>query len=408
MANYHIHPKMKKLLTAMFVLLVLAMPTALASISVSVDDVQASGTSLSVIAGDTLPVQVTYQLGENASDVVVEVELSYGHGKKIEASTDPVDVLEGVTYKKNLELTLKDDLETSASGEEYNLEVRLKDGRGHTLESENYDLTVQRKNDLLEIQKVMVPSVLEAGKPAKMTVVVKNVGSDNQDDVYVKISSPELGISLEERAGDIKAMDDDEDKDVATIDLPLRLSSNALEGTYTLKVQAYNDNVNVVTTKTVAVSGVKKAADSTEVVPVADSMNLKQGSTGLYQLHLLNLGNAAQTYSVSVEGLDGWATYQVNPLSVKLNPDASQLVDLALSVSDKALAGEHAFTVKVASDGKEVRSLTLAANVKKSVFQVDAMLISVVVLAIILVALVLVLVKTRKADEETEVEESYY
>ncbi|MBU2522700.1 MAG: hypothetical protein KKE23_00210 [Nanoarchaeota archaeon] len=408
MKTLNVHPKMKKLLTAMFVLLILAVPTALAEMSVTVDDVSVWETSLSVEAGDTLPVQVMYVLDENASDVVVEVELSYGHGKKTEVSTNPVDALSGVVYKKNLKLKLADDVETSASGEEYSLLVQIKDGKGHVLESAEYDLTVQRKNDLLEIQRVIVPSVLEAGKTAKMTVVIKNIGSDKQEDVYLKISSTELGLYEEEYAGDIKAMDEDSNEDVTTIDVPLRISKDALKGTYTLTVEVHNDNLDVKTTKTVTVNGIQKAADSTDVVAVEKSLDLKQGSTGVYQLHLLNLGNAAQTYSVSIRGLDGWASYDVNPLSVKLNPDSSQLVDLALTVSDKAMAGEHTFTVAVESDGKTVKELTLTTNIEKSTWKVDTMLISVVVLAIVLVALVAVLVKSRKSEDETEVEESYY
>jgi len=311
--------------------------------------------------------------------------------------------------KKNLKLELPSDLETTASGEEYTLSVTLKDGRGRTLEpSAEYELTVQRQNDLVEIQRVIVPSVLEAGKAAKMTVVLKNIGSDEQEDLYLKISSTELGLFEEEYVGDLEAMDEDDNEDVATIDVPLRISNGALEGTYALKVQVYNDNLEVMTTKTVTVNGIQKAADSTDVVAVEGSLDLKQGQTGVYQLHLLNLGNDAQTYTVSVTGIDGWASYDVNPLSVKLNPDSSQLVDLALTVSDKAMVGKHTFTVAVDSDGKTVKEMTLTTNIEQSTWKVDAMLTSVVVLALILVALVAFLVRSRKSEDETEVEESYY
>jgi len=406
---------MKKLLIAMFALLVLAIPSVCAEMEVSLNNAPlginngAYGIPLSVVAGDSLDLNVLYFAELNASDVVIEAELSYGHGKKIEASTDPVDVFEGVLYMRDMTLNLKDDVESTPSGESYTLDVRVKDGRGRTLESEEYLLNVQRKNDLLEIQKVMVPSNIEAGKPVFMTVVVKNLGSDDQDDVYIKVTSPELGLSEEERAGDIKAMDENNgDEDTATIDVPLRIPKNAVEGTYTLTVRAYNDNAAVEAKKTISVKGVQKAADSTDVVALVKALSLKQGKTGVYQLSLLNLGNAAQTYSVSVEGLDGWGAAQVNPLSVKLSPESSQLVDVALTLSDSALVGEHSFTVKVDSDGKTVGELTLTANVEKNTFQVDAMLISVVVLAIVLVALIVVLVKTRKSEDETEVEESYY
>ncbi len=405
----HIHPKMKKLLTAMFALLLLVMPSVMAYVDVRVDGMDDiySRATLSVIPGETIPVEVYFDVANNASDVVVEVELSYGHGKKTEVSTDPIDAFVGTLYKEKVELKIRDDIETSPYGEIYTLSVTIKDGKGKILESTTVDLNLQRENDLLEIQKVMVPSFLEAGKPAIMTVVLKNIGSDEQEDVYVKVQSKELGLELEERAGDIASMDDDEDEDTATVDFPIRIPKDAYEGVYTFIIEAYNDNVEVSTTKTVSIEGIKKAEDTTEVVPMQKSLNIKQGSSGTYSISVLNLGDSAQTYSISLEGLDGWASYQTIPLGVKVGPEASQLIEVVLSVSDKALLGEHAFTVSIESNGEVVKELPLTANVEKS-NKINAMLISVIVLAIVLVALVIILVKTRKSEDDAELEESYY
>jgi heme/copper-type cytochrome/quinol oxidase subunit 2 len=61
----------------------------------------------------------------------------------------------------------------------------------------------------------------------------------------------------------------------------------------------------------------------------------------------------------------------------------------------------------VKSDNAE-KTVTLTANVNKA-GGIDALMISVIVLAIVLVILVVVLVKTRKSsDEMAEAEESYY
>lgn len=403
----HIHSKMKKLLIAMFALLVLAVPSVCA-MTVSVDDVVAGSSPLSVVAGSNLPIEVTYSVTSNYSDVVVVAELSYGHGKEIEVSTDPVDAYVGTLYKKSLNMQLKNDLETTSTSEGYTLSVRLKDGKGKTLESAEYRLALQRKNDLVEVQRVMMPSYMEAGKVSTMTVVLKNIGSDKQEDVYVTVSSPELGLFEEARARDLMSMDGNEDKDVATISLPLRLPKEAVEGAYAFKIRVRNDNVDFVTTKTVSIKGMKKAEDSTEAVSQIKSLDLKQGKSGVYRISLLNLGNAARTYKLTAEGIEGWASVEVNPLEITLGPKASQSVDVTLSVSDKALVGEHAFTVKVKTDDKVVREVPLTADVKKSTFEASAMLVSVVVLAIVLLVLVVVLVKSRKSDEETEVEESYY
>jgi len=398
--------KMKQLLIAMFVLL-LVTPLTLASFTVSVDDLTAE--PISVVVGQKLPVEVVYNLSSNYSDVRVKAELSYG-SKDVEVESEARDLIAGTTYKEHLDLVVPRDVDSTPQGESLTLSVRLKDGKGNTLATKDFVLTVQRKSELLEIQKVLGPSMGEAGKPTLWSVVVKNVGSHDQDDVYVRITSPELGLDVEERAGDIKASDDEEDEDVGTVDIPLRLPKDAVEGKYTLTVKAYNDDVETTSTKTLWVSGAKKAADSTEVVAVAKSLEIKQGETGLFQLNLLNLGNNAQTYTLAVTGLDGWATYQVNPLSVKLSPQSSEMINLGLTVSESALAGEHSLRVVVLSDGKEVRELTLTANVQKNNSGMSAMLVSVVVLAVVLVVLLSLLVKLRKSDdvESLENEESYY
>ncbi len=415
---------MKKLLIAMFALLLVVTPSVLAQSSftdASVNLFQVGlgdsifgmegfgGMPISVMSGATLPVSVWFELDTDTSDVVIEAEISYGHGKKTEVSTAPLDVVTDTLYNKKLELKLRDDADLTAPGESLTLSVTMKDGSGRTLAVQDFELLVQRNNDNLEIQEVLGSSTAEAGKATKLTVVVKNTGADEQEDVYVRVTSPELGIDVKERAGDIESMDDDADEDVATVDVPLRIPKEAVEGKYTLNIKVYNKNVETSATKTLWVSGAKKAADSTEVVPVVKSLDVSQGATGVYQLNLLNLGNSAQTYTLSVEGLDGWATAQVNPLSLKLNPQASQTVGVGLTVSENALVGEHSVTVKVLSDGKEVRSVTLTANVKEQGVKVNTMLISVVVLAVVLVVLLVLLVKLRKSDEEmTASEESYY
>ena len=276
--------------------------------------------------------------------------------------------------------------------------------------SQDFDLTVQRNSDELDIQKVLGPNSAEAGKPVIWTVVVKNIGSKEQEDVYVKVFAPELGLSVEERAGDIKAEDEDGDEDTATVDVPLRIPKDAVEGNYQVFVKVYNDDTENVVTKNLWVDGSKRVTASTEVVPVKRNLEIKQGATGVYQLTILNLGDAAQIYTVNVEGLEGWASYQVNPLSVKLNPQTSQVLSLGLTVSENALEGEHAFTAKVMSNGNEVRSLSLSTDVAKGSSGVSGMLVSVVVLAIVLIVLLALLVKLRKSDDEDleESEESYY
>ena len=76
---------MKKFAIAMFALLICAviLPSVLA-LDVSVKDISVSETTpIYVGVGETIPVKAYFEFSENANDVVVEAELSYGHGKEI-------------------------------------------------------------------------------------------------------------------------------------------------------------------------------------------------------------------------------------------------------------------------------------------------------------------------------------
>jgi len=397
----------------MFALLICAviLPSVLASeFEVAVKDINTAWTPICVKIGETIPIQVAYSLDSDASDVVVEAEIYYGHGKEVRATTEALDAIAGVMYTDTLSIKIPSDIDTVSPGEDYTLYVRIKDKKTGVLEGmENeWPLTVQRSNDLLSIQKVM-KTTAEAGKSSIVTVVVKNTGADTQNDVYVKVTIPELGISApEERVGDLVAVDEGDKQDTATANVYLSIPANAADGTYSMVVTAYNDNVEVSKTESLKVKGVAGTkVDASEVVPQILSQEVEQGKGVNYGFIIGNLADSVQTYSVSVTGTEGWATYAVTPLMVTLNGKDSQVVNVMLTADKNAIVGQHTFTVAVKNGDQIVKQFTMSANVKGAKTSIDAMLISVIVLAVILVILILILVKSRKS-ESTEAEESYY
>lgn len=398
----------------MFALLICAviLPSVIAGeMSIEVNNFYADmGVPICVKIGQTVPIDVTYILDNDASDVVVEAELYYGHGKEVSVSTEALDAVAGVIYTDALSLKIPSDIDTTTPGETYELHVRIKDKKTGVLEGleADYTVMVQRSNDNLEVQKVM-KSAAEAGKTAVITVVVQNNGADEQEDVYVKVTVPELGISAsEERIGDLVAVDDGDKEDTATANVYLTIPSNAADGTYSMIVTVYNDNVEVSKTESLKVKGVAGTkVDASEVVPQIMSQEVSQGQSVNYGFIVGNLADSVQSYSVSVSGTDGWATYAVSPLMITLNGKDSQVVNVQLTADKNAIVGQHTFTVSVKNGNEVVKQFTMNANVKTAKTSIDAMLISVIVLAVILVILILILVKSRKS-ESTETEESYY
>ena len=398
---------MKTYIIALVALLTLAIVPSALAMTVTVND--ASSTPLSVGIGEILKVKISDTPSVNYSDVVITAEFAY-NGKKVSVESTAFDETAGISYVKTLSLTVPQNIKAAASGEKYVLTVRMQDNKGNEIAWKAFDVFVTRANDAVQIQKVMT-TFAKAGSPVLVTVVAKNIGSDDLEDVYVRVSIPELGPSCttEDRLGDIASTDKGEDEDVATADIPLRIPANAEDGTYTLKVEIYNDkdDVAVSATKDIVIDGVAPAEKFVEVVPALISQDIAQGKTATYNLRVANLGDSAKTFSVFVEGTDGWATYQLNPLVVTIAPDASQTITVAVTVADNALIGEHKLTAKVKSDDA-VKSVALTANVKEKTIGIDTLLISVIVLAVVLVILIAILVKTRKADESIEAEESYY
>jgi len=396
---------MKQYIIALIALLTLAIVPSALAMTVTVKDIAASPVSVQI--GETIPIEVIEIASANYSDVVITAELVY-NGKKVDVETGAFDMIEGTIYTKTLDLKIPANIKTTAPGESYTLAVRMQDNKGNEIGWQQFEVTVQRTNDEVTIQKVMT-TYAKAGSPTLVTIVAKNTGSDDLEDVYVKVSIPKIGLVAEERLGDIAAIDEGEDEDVATADVPLRIPENTEDGTYSLVVEIYSDNGDVESsvTKSIVINGVAPAEKFVEVVPTLISQDMEQGKTTTYNLRVANLDTSAKTFSVSVEGTEGWATSQISPISVTLAPESGQTITVAVTAANNALIGEHKFSVKVKSDEAE-KSVSLAANVREKTVGIDALLISVVVLAIVLVILIAVLVKTRKGNEGIETEESYY
>jgi uncharacterized membrane protein len=238
---------MKKLLIALVALFVLSViPAAMAAVSVDING--ASTTPVSVIRGDTIPVMVTFSEPIDYKDVTVEVQLRYEHSKKVEASTKAIDVVAGTTYTRTLSIDVPSDIEITAPGNYYSLTVVLKDGNGYELEAKSFDLMVQRTDDQLQIQKVLKSQTIEAGNTFTADVVVKNTGSDQMNDVYVRMSIPELGLATEGRVGDLVSVDSATKDDTNSVRLSLNVPADTANGSYSLELKAYQINSDAWTT----------------------------------------------------------------------------------------------------------------------------------------------------------------
>lgn len=219
--------------------------------------------------GTNMEVMVVFIANRDIENVRVRAWIS-GYREKIEAVTGKFDVFEGLQYSKVLVLSIPSDIDAR---DEYTLYVKIetkKDLSG--CDEASIALTMQRTANLLKILSVDLWSSkgksneFKAGTRVYADVVIKNVGNHLAEDVFVKLSVPELGIERNVYVGDIGSYDNNY-SDSAKITVPINLPSNAEAKSYEMIVKAYNSEVStkkVITFKVVKESEVQVPAPATE------------------------------------------------------------------------------------------------------------------------------------------------
>ena len=269
--------KMKRNLTFVSLLAVLVMAMGFTSALGTFDSVEFNGVVLgssSVIAvspGEVVPVWVQFTADEDVSDVTLEVEIKGRNG--VSVSKDLSDIEDGSTYPVLLKLQLPEaDDELS---EEFTLYVTVASSTNSTTETYEVGLKVQRESYDLNILSVDYNSKVESGKAFPVSVVMKNIGYNRADDVYVIASIPALGITTRGYAGDLIAMEDydgvfeDEEDSVEKI-VYLQIPATAESAVYEMTIEVYNKDSKTEISKLIAVNGVAPATDGNEEVLVGE------------------------------------------------------------------------------------------------------------------------------------------
>jgi hypothetical protein len=218
-------------------------------------ELSTSGSSMASDVAGVVPVRVTFEATENASDVKVKVYME-GHRDDVSASTSRFSIEDGNIYTKLLSLRLPSDSDDLS--EEYTLyvEVISKNDRS---EIQEYSISVQREDYTLEVLSVDYTSKVSSDDVFPVSVVVKNTGYNELDDTYVVVSIPALGVSARGYVGDLvttpEDRDSDDEEDSMQHTVYLKIPADAESGVYDLEIEAYNSDANAYATRLIAVEG---------------------------------------------------------------------------------------------------------------------------------------------------------
>ncbi|MDP3966297.1 MAG: hypothetical protein Q8Q04_02075 [archaeon] len=367
------------------------------------DKTATTSPKVAVVAGEEFTLKVYFTSAVYDTDVTVKATVE---GEKVEfdAETSVFDVETASQYRKVLVMKVPYELKDELS-DELTLSIEI-DGKGHKTTIPDITLKVQRPSYNVDIKSVTTPSTLSAGEEFPVEVVLKNVGYNDLDDVYVSAAISELGVVQGPKwFGDLVSLEDCDDDDCDNEDtvvgtLYLRIPYDVTPGVYDLQVLVQNDDVKIVKTARIVVSN--NYVDN--IIVTTMSQNVAVGEEASYSLLIVNPTDNVKIYRIVTDGNVLSASQSV----VAVPAGSSATVDVTGS-SDKP--GKFTYSVNVFDGNTLVKTIPLELNVEGNASSNTIVVLTIVLAIIFLVLLVVLIVLLSRKPEKSTTEdfgESYY
>ena len=351
-----------------------------------------NNTEISVIAGDSIVVQVFFDSQVNATDVRVKAEIE-GDKLDVDARTDSFEVEDGKTYTKTLKLTVPFELKESLS-DDLTLNLKIWNGEFKS-EIEDIVLRVQRPSYNPVVKSISTTSNIEAGENIPVDFVIKNVGYNDLDDLYITASISELGIEKTSYLGDLVPLKEgdclsdaicnawgtpnEDDDDTTNGRIFLKIPFEVESGIYTLEVTVTNDDVTF--------SKVKQ-------IVIENDFETNVFASG-NDLWIVNPTNKVAGYKIIPESAS------VSESVVFVAAGSSKVI----KVSPESGAKVNVFTI----NGELVSTVTFDSKIESDSVSNSVVILTVILAIVFLVLLVVLIVLITKKPEKTdEFGESYY
>ena len=376
--------------------------------SVEVDGIYALGNDASVTAGETITLKVYFDALEDASDVSIRAEIE---GDKIDVQdrSGPFTIENGYAYKKTLTLNIPYELKDEVS-DDVDLVIKIWN-KDHKTE-ETMTLRVQRPTYNIDVMSISVSQTVEAGDTVPVDVVIKNIGYNSLDDLYVTAQITDLNVKSTTYFGDIVAFQcydedglacDEDDEDNSRGRFYLKIPYDAASGIYNLEVEVKNSDLTIVENKQIIV---KNDFSAGNVIVTGMSQNVAKGQDAEYELLIVNPTNKLKVYRIVPES-SGQLTSSVSQSVVAVPAGSTKTVKVIANTNSE---GTYNFNVNVFAGENLVNTVTLSANVSGTSFAAPVVILAIVLAIVLLVLLVVLIVLVGKKPEKQDEElgESYY
>lgn len=281
---------------------------------------------------------------------------------------DEDDDTETLTFTIDLEEDLEIDLDEIEDGT-YHLYVRatgeVDDSTPEMTcisDSEKIDIIIEKDYVVLDNLKFVGTSY--CGGTMQLTADVWNLGSKDQENVYVLIFNTELGINEQADIGDIDAFDD------KNLKFEFMIPTDAEEKTYTLTLEVYDEDDDIYESNDEARFEIDlDVSGNCEFVPDAVVYaSLEEGGKAGQEMKIIatvtNTGDSSKTFTVSASDYSNWAELvSITPSTVTLNAKESKDVLVTLNV-DSDVSDEQFFNV-VLDNGEDSFSQPISVTIEK-------------------------------------------
>jgi hypothetical protein len=311
--------------------------------------------------GDYVEIEIDLESSiRDYEDVTVEVRVLDSNNERVGDIVDEnLGHLEiGEEETVTMSIALPSDLDTGVYTVEIVVTGDVESGsivyQNVQLDAETLYFDVERHDHSLTIDSVEHNSNAEAGDTYSVAVTVTNNGLNYEENVVITVS-----IAGTTTTSSVFAIDEN-DEIVQYFNLNIPSDAQNTE-VLTVLVNGedtsarYTANVNVGASATVSSAGLSATVDSV-------SKNI--GSLGTaYMITLENNDDSTRTVTISVGGVQGWASTTITPATLILAPGSSGVVSVYVTPSPSA-EGTNAFTVYVSEGNQVISSVGLTANVE--------------------------------------------
>lgn len=379
--------------------------------------------NLEVARGEKLELELELRTLANVSDVQVSAmiggyEYSNYEFDKIFDMSRTFNLKAG--DKKFVTLELEVPVKLDPDYAKLHIEVHSRDDLVNSYDYQLNVVNVENGNEILIKDAYLSPSSeVMAGRALTSTVRVENIGQESYDDVTLLVKVPALNIQAVETLEELSVGEKETFEE-----LVLRFPKDAQPGDYVVEyVVKYDEYESVSKTGVVHVSectevtcGAATQQDNKVVTQLFfDSekiLDAKSGAT--FPIMIQNTGSSQKSYTLIVSGVDSWGTATLSEGSLVVVPAGAMVpVYVHVVANDNAAAGEHSFSVTVASDGAQdvlpmKAVVTQSSSEDRNGLQ-KALEIGLIVLVVILILIGLIIGfnKLRGSDDDEDAK-TYY